>query len=122
MKLEWEIFLWILARCIFIALPDTYVDPFPFSDDGMPLSSYGWVMIEMAFLCRLAYKWCRSETKHFKTAVLLLCFLMFDWAHFILFSNSAYKMIGSYPLTNNVIMLIAWGIYVLIRENTRIDL
>lgn len=111
MNLKWEITLWILARCIFIGLPETPIDWFPFSDDSMPMSSYGWAFIEMAFMCRLAYKWAHAENKHFRIVVVLFWTLVFDLAHFILTGNSFYSMIGKYPMTNNVLMLLFWGIF-----------
>lgn len=112
MRIEWIIFFWLLARCIFIGLPDYNIDPFLFSDSAMPVSSYGWVNVEMTFMCWLAVKWyASSELK--KIPAMLFLVLAFDWVHFILGGNAFYFTLLDYPMTNNVLMLIFWGIFAL---------
>jgi hypothetical protein len=114
MKLKWAILWWLIARCIFIGLPDDNADLFLFSDDPMPISSWGWVNIEMAFIAWLSWQWYK-EKRRIESGILTII-MVFDWIHFVLSGNSFYFKVGipdyyEYPMTNNVLMLLFWAFF-----------
>lgn len=114
--IKWILFLVILIRCLFLAIPnESYIYPFPFSSDGIPTVSYVWVLAEHFALISMCYFWWRDSKR--KTVLAFLFVLSFDCLDFILRSNTPYFYAEGYPITNNIIALTAFGILTVALED-----
>lgn len=116
---KWLLTIILLARCVFLAVPDTTIYPFLFSENGIPVSSYLWVNMEFLALSTIVYRWWRDTGNRSVAAFIII--VGYDWVDFLLTMNDEYLNIAGYHVTNNVVMLIAyplltWGI-----EKTGVD-
>lgn len=110
----------ILAKCVFIGVPEITVTPFPFAVNEMrevSLYTYLWALIDIStlFVVVLVF-WMmltgREEVNPSRvkamTAFLIVCGL--DLLDYILRGNSEWFYVFNYPITNNVFMIPAYWV------------
>lgn len=125
MKLKYIFGLIIILKCVFLGFPEFHMTPFPFAKGDMVEISaftYVWELLDIASLAVVMLLMrqivngkikVKNENEVAISAYMIICF--FDLADFILRGNSQWFWLGTYPVTNNVFMVLLYWFLVEMR-------
>lgn len=124
MKLKHGFMAILLARCIFLAMPDTSWTPFLFPSSEMRVMTahqYTWVLFELlsffyivGILWAVMMRWIEITPGRIRSVGVFLLMCGLDLADFMIRGNSEWFYFGQYPVTNNIFMvgaypILTWG-------------